>query len=586
MAHWYDETDIPLAAMPVLVTRPAYTVHNGQLWVIGGSEGFSATGVIQSYDPSINEWTHHGTYPSGEGSIRQAGAACSDGALIWFTTDSGAWVGTSLNLTLYSLNPLTGTITRHADPPHQLASYDSSLLHYDGKLYVGMDRRPYAYDIATDTWTELAISEHSDTRAGTQSVLDSVNGIIYSVLFNAGRIGQYDIATDTWAADPDPATSAVRTLYGFAYFEDGLVHILGGETPTQSAPTANWGVYDPAVGSGSILQQLPVPLKRAAAGWIDGQLFMFGGTTVALNVGEDVRLLYSHGLFKTLDVTYEMPVPVVAELPVLYNMTPLPPAPSARFWRLRFAEHAGGWISVRRVELRSESGGDNLATQPQHAIGTPDSGYEYAFTDNEWVFELALPDGWLGYDFGLPVSIREVVITNGYALEMPTLWAVEVSNDGSTWEPVSEIADAAPWNENGEQRTYGLEYDMPSEPVVKTLNVSYTMPLEGAIVQTLDVTYDSQVVTPEVPVPVTRFLTVTHHTREPGITVTQTLPAHYRMRGNHIQELMVQHSMLIRNAPQDPLPEPGPPPGDGVPHPPPVPALIVTRLLEVKAQVH
>lgn len=471
MAHWYDETEIPLAPMPVPVANAAYTVHNGRLWVIGGlgANSFSdRSRAVQVYDPSVDAWEIRGEYPLEGGSTPDVGSACSDGTRIWFTT------ATLYGVALYAFDPADDTFTRYANFPIGI-NQSASLLHYDGKLYFGMHNAPFAYDIATDTWAELTRATHWDSRGGARSVLDEDAGIIYSTFLNADRIGSYHIATDTWTQFSSSGGQA--RIYSFAFFRDGLMHLLGGETQYSSNPSSSWVVYDPATNTVSTTDPMPIPLKRMAGGWINGQMFLFGGTTVASNLAQDVRLMYAGAYFQSLRVSYRMPVPFVAELPVRYDMRPPPPAAVARFWRLRVLEQPSQWVTVRSAEFREQPGGANIATNPANAIGTPGSDFATVFTEGPPPFEVDSPGGWFGYDFGNPVSVRQVSLTAMYESEMPTHWAVETSSDGAAWELVTEIEDPVPWDNEGDVRTYDLVFEYPGFQVVQHLDVTYAMPL-------------------------------------------------------------------------------------------------------------
>jgi N-acetylneuraminic acid mutarotase len=155
----------------------------------------------------------------------------------------------------------------------------------DGKIYVigGMagQRKVEAYDPATDTWTEKA-------ELGGPTVISSasvVNGKIYVIGGNPAwngaplaRVWEYDPEIDAWMAKTDMPTARDSLVTSVV---DGKIYAMGGAV--WDAKTGTGEVlgtveeYDPVTDTWTQKADMPGSRCWAAAGTVDGKIYVLGG---------------------------------------------------------------------------------------------------------------------------------------------------------------------------------------------------------------------------------------------------------------------------------------------------------------------
>lgn len=151
-----------------------------------------------------------------------------------------------------------------------------------------------------------------------------------------------------------------------------------------------------------------------------------------------------------MNTGYRLQFKFRGELPPL---PPPPPPPSYRYWRVNITA-ANTHPSVAEVEMAATTGGANIATG-----GTPIASGSYpgaqhvpanAFNgvldaSDCWASDNASA-GWIGYDFGTPVIVKEVRICarNSYG-QSPRDFTIEHSNDGVSWTPVASYTNVTSW---------------------------------------------------------------------------------------------------------------------------------------------
>lgn len=176
--------------------------------------------------------------------------------------------------------------TWSAIAPYPIPISESSAGLIDGKLYSagGADRtgptaNAYAYDPATDGWTQI------DSLAGPR--VDAQSGVIGRTLYVSGgsdgsglvaRTEAFDVLTGLWrTVAPNPAPAAM----GGSAVADGKLYVVGGCSANSclGADGVTTGVmrYDPANNTWQRLAPYPEPIESQSCGGIGGRVYCAGG---------------------------------------------------------------------------------------------------------------------------------------------------------------------------------------------------------------------------------------------------------------------------------------------------------------------
>jgi N-acetylneuraminic acid mutarotase len=225
---WSNQTALPVATQEV-----ASVACNGKVYVLGGIIGQNSQGVIDTnrawaYDPAAKQWTELAPNPGT--AVDHPGGACLDGKVY-----------------------LIG-----------------------GLIKAGVAvKAVYAYDIATNTWAQVADLPQPRGAAG----VTVYNGKIYVV----GGLGYpdkndlfaYTPGTNSWAT-----LAAMPTARDHLIFEQvgGKLYAIGGRTAvTIDSVTAANEAYDPATNTWSARASMPTPRAAMAAGVLHNQIQIWGG---------------------------------------------------------------------------------------------------------------------------------------------------------------------------------------------------------------------------------------------------------------------------------------------------------------------
>ncbi len=153
------------------------------------------------------------------------------------------------------------------------------------KVYSGIHNRSFKYDVAADTWTEIAPLPDSMTKIAAAA--SYVNGKIYiiggySVLANnseisSDRVHIYDPVTDTYETDgatiPVPIDDQVQCVY-----KDSLIFVVTGWSNFGNVPDVQ--IYDPSLNQWQSGASLPVTyqyLVFGGSGYILGDTLYYQG---------------------------------------------------------------------------------------------------------------------------------------------------------------------------------------------------------------------------------------------------------------------------------------------------------------------
>jgi N-acetylneuraminic acid mutarotase len=275
------------APMPTERTEVAAAVLDGKIYVVGGFEkpslgnvmNFAITPSVEMYDPVTDQWTSKAPLPVG---LHHVGIGVVDKRLyvIGGYTKSGLSVWNPVT-TVYAYDPATDRWTERASMPTARGAL--SVTEHEGKLYAigGYDRQANTsavevYDPARNVWTTSAsLPTPRDHLAAA-----TVAGKIYAIggridgdySRNLAVVERYDPATDRWrrVADLPTARSGMT-----AAVVEGKIYVFGGEG---AAGTFNENeVYDPARAIWQRLTPMPTACHGLGSAVVQGRIYVISG---------------------------------------------------------------------------------------------------------------------------------------------------------------------------------------------------------------------------------------------------------------------------------------------------------------------
>ena len=132
------------------------------------------------------------------------------------------------------------------------------------------------------------------------------------------------------------------------------------------------------------------------------------------------------------------------------------------YWRLNVSANAGdtSFLAIAEIEMRATVGGADQCTggTPTASASDGSSPPSNAFDNNattRWSTPSSTLTGWIGYQFASPVDVAQYTIQAHPTTpaRSPKDWALEYSDDGSTWVAVETRQDVSSWT-NGEVKSY------------------------------------------------------------------------------------------------------------------------------------
>ncbi|MNR86855.1 N-acetylneuraminate epimerase [compost metagenome] len=226
--------------MPHAVSHAAFTVHDNQLWVLGGISGGAATTSVQVFDADQKAWRSEEELPepSAMGSVGIAGGqiVLSPGVTSW---------SYDLFMRRYVFDIPSSVLIRDLSggdwaPATSLtpARLGAATVTHQGRIYF--------------------IGGHVNGTMATNPVL---------------TVNVYDPPTMTMSAvAPIPTPRLAAT----AWVHQGKIVVAGGITGL-GKPLSNVEAYDLARDRWEILPSLPTPRGHAASGILDGKALIVGG---------------------------------------------------------------------------------------------------------------------------------------------------------------------------------------------------------------------------------------------------------------------------------------------------------------------
>lgn len=291
---------------------------------------------VYEYDPATDAWTALPNYPGG---VREGMAAFTIGERIFFGFGTPFIAGSPL---LYEYVAALGEWQQRASAPVGNAfqkgfvigdhyymgplTFEGQMIRYNattdawsdvapfpgiyrngymaisvgGKAYLGgggsgqgTTEQWYAYDPATDSWTESgSLSPNSDQSCGT-----TINGVgyVYNVGGNGSAVYSYDPAADNW--NFETAYGDIRTANGnFFTIGNKGYHVFGQQSQgSENVSMADLWEFTPG-SAASVAERSVPPVQVYTAA--DGSTVLVGTTPLAAATSLDVldmdgRLLHS-----------------------------------------------------------------------------------------------------------------------------------------------------------------------------------------------------------------------------------------------------------------------------------------------------
>ncbi len=179
-----------------------------------------------------------------------------------------------------------------------------------GKMYVFAGLAPvwkpigmvYEYDPADNQWTKkkpMALASHHVAFTEYHGKIYAFGGFVFPqsgppAWVPINNAWEYDPATDTWKALaplPTKRGSAVAAVVGDKIYVIGGAALLPGSEATALTPAVPQAVlgtveeYDPAANTWRARSPMPTPRNHAAAGAVNGKIYVIGGRVGAAFIG-------------------------------------------------------------------------------------------------------------------------------------------------------------------------------------------------------------------------------------------------------------------------------------------------------------
>ena len=275
------------APMPTKRTEVASAAVDGKIYVVGGFEkpsfgnmmNFAITPSVEMYDPVTDRWTSKAPVPVG---LHHVGIGVVDRRLyvIGGYTKSGLSVWNPV-ATVYAYDPATDRWTERASMPTARGAL--SVTEHEGKLYAigGYDRKANTsavevYDPARNVWTTgaslLTPRDHLATATVAGKVYAIGGRIDGDYSRNLAITERYDPSTDRWTRVSDLPTARSGMT---AAVVEGKIYVFGGEG---AAGTFNENeAYDPARDIWQRLTPMPTARHGLGSAVVQGRIYVISG---------------------------------------------------------------------------------------------------------------------------------------------------------------------------------------------------------------------------------------------------------------------------------------------------------------------
>ena len=275
------------APMPTKRTEVATAALEGKIYVVGGFEkpslgnmlNFAITPSVEMYDPVTYRWTPKAPMPVG---LHHVGIGVVDGRLyiVGGYSRSGFSVWNPV-ATVYAYDPATDSWTERAPMPTARGAL--SVTEHEGKLYVigGYDRKANTsavevYDPVRNVWTTGASLPTPRDHLATATVVGKIYAIggrldgDYSR--NLAVVERYDPATDRWRRVADLPTA--RSGITAAVVEE-KIYVVGGEGAAGTFSENE--AYDPVQDTWQRMAPMPTARHGLGSAVVQGRSYVISG---------------------------------------------------------------------------------------------------------------------------------------------------------------------------------------------------------------------------------------------------------------------------------------------------------------------
>jgi len=264
--QWRALPDAPTARLMM-----AWTVLDGNIWVIGGLREGSALQIVQSYDPLTGAWQSGPPLPI---PLHHAVAVTYRGEVIVIggTTDNIARASNKV-FALRGNNWVELPTLKHARAAPGAAVVGDKIVVVGGQNNKQVVPQTEIYD--GNSWSEAP--DLPNPREHLAAVSDgtyfyAVGGRFLSADKNSAAFDRFDPVSNSWTTLVDMPTP--RGSYG-ATFIDGRIVAVGGEDPTQVLDAAE--MYDIAEGKWTKLAPLPEARHAEVVAAVGNTVYVIGG---------------------------------------------------------------------------------------------------------------------------------------------------------------------------------------------------------------------------------------------------------------------------------------------------------------------
>ncbi len=231
-----------------------YDSINDKVILFGGLDGMIYSNETWAYDLNTNTWTN--MTPSTKPSARVFSSMVYDSINDKIILFGGSESGTPNDETwVYDLD--TNTWTNMAPSPkpsprssHSMA-YDSNnnkVILFGGIYESDVNDETWAYNLDTNTWTNMTPSTHPKARQKHSMVYDSINDKVILFGGDAGANDEtwaYDLDTNTWTNMVPSTKPSGREFSSMVYDSiNDKVILFGGDTGAYDDETWAFGLFD------------------------------------------------------------------------------------------------------------------------------------------------------------------------------------------------------------------------------------------------------------------------------------------------------------------------------------------------------
>lgn len=273
--------------MPTKRTEVAAATLDGKVYLVGGFEkpslgnvmSFAITPSVEVYDPSTDRWMSKAPLPVG---LHHVGIGVGGGKLyvIGGYRKSGLTVWNPV-ATVYAYDPATDSWTERASMPTARGAL--SVTEHEGKLYAigGYDRKANnaqveVYDPVRNEWKTVAALPTPRDHLATATVAGKIYAIggrldgDYSQ--NLATVETYDPSIDRWTRVSELPTARSGIT---AAVVDGKIYVLGGEGAVGTFQENE--AYDPVRETWQRMAPMPTARHGLGSAVVQGQIYVISG---------------------------------------------------------------------------------------------------------------------------------------------------------------------------------------------------------------------------------------------------------------------------------------------------------------------